>query len=126
MSAVSEHLLAACLVWLTFPATAAELDIPGNYGNEAGCRHSATGNYDEDDMVLLTRREVMTYATGCSFVHLYPAEVDSHVAIVTYGHEGEQLITLGMMRVQKSPDGMDAYLIFDEDGGMWGKVERCR
>jgi hypothetical protein len=104
---------------------AAELDIPGDYGNEAGCRHAKTGNYDEDDMVLLTRREVMTYATGCSFVQIYPAEADGQVAIVTCGHEGEDYTTLGLMRVQKAPDGVDAYLIFDEDGGMWGKVGRC-
>jgi hypothetical protein len=107
------------------PSYSAELDIAGNYGNDAGCRHAATGNYDEDDMLLLTRRDVSTYATMCSFVQLYPAEANSQVAIVTCGHEGEDYTTLGLMRVQKSRDGVDAYLIFDQDGAMWGKVGRC-
>ena len=56
--------------------SAAELDIPGNYGNEAGCRHAATGDFEGDDLLLLTRRDVSTYAALCSFVHLYPAEAD--------------------------------------------------
>lgn len=107
------------------PGNAAELDIPGNYGNEAGCRHAATGDFEGDDLLLLTRRDVSTYATLCSFVHLYPAEADSHVAVVTCGHEGEGYTTLGLMRVQKDPDGVDAYHIFDEDGATWGKAGRC-
>jgi hypothetical protein len=107
------------------PAISAELDIPGNYGNEAGCRHAATGDFEGDDLLLLTRRDVSTYATLCSFVHLYPAEADSHVAVVTCGHEGEGYTTLGLMRVQKDPDGVDAYHIFDEDGSTWGKAGRC-
>jgi hypothetical protein len=107
------------------PAISAELDIPGNYGNEAGCRHAATGDFEGDDLLLLTRRDVSTYATLCSFVHLYPAEADSHVAVVTCGHEGEGYTTLGLMRVQKDPDGVDAYHIFDEDGATWGKAGRC-
>jgi hypothetical protein len=106
-------------------ATAAELDIPGNYGNEAGCRHAKTNDYSEEDMLLLTRRDVGTHVTLCSFVQIFPAEADSQVAIVTCGHEGEAETTLGLMRVQKSPDGVDAYLIFDQDGTMWGKAGRC-
>ena len=79
----------------------------------------------KQDILLLTRQYVTTQVTQCSFVQLYPAEADSQVAIVTCGHEGEDYTTLGLMRVQKSPDGVDAYLIFDQDGGMWGKVGRC-
>jgi hypothetical protein len=106
-------------------ANSAELDIPSDYGDEAGCRFAKTNNYNETDMLLLTRQYVTTQVSQCSFVQIYPAEADSQVAIVTCGHEGEETITLGLMRVQKSPDGVDAYLIFDQDGGMWGKVGRC-
>lgn len=104
----------------------AELDIPGNYGDEAGCRFAKTNNYSEEEILLLSRQYVTTQVTQCSYVQIFPAEADSQVMIVTCGHEGEAETTLGMMRVQKSPDGVDAYLIFDEDGGTWGKVERCR
>jgi hypothetical protein len=116
---------AAALLLLSFPAFAVELDIPGDYGNEAGCRHAKTNDYSEDDMVLLTRQNVSTYVTMCSFVQIFPAEAESQVMIVTCGHEGEENTTLGLMRVQKSQDGMDAYLVFDEAGTMWGKVGRC-
>lgn len=117
--------LAAALIVLSAPAFAVELDIPGDYGNEAGCRHAKTNDYSEDDMVLLTRKNVSTYVTMCSFVQIFPAEADSQVMIVTCGHEGEGETTLGLMRVQKSQDGMDAYLVFDEAGTLWGKVGRC-
>lgn len=104
---------------------AAELDIPGNYGNEAGCRHAVTNDYSEEDMLLLTARDVGTHVTLCSFVQIFPAEADSQVAIVACAHEGEAETTLGMMRVQKSPDGVDAYVIFDQNGTEWGKAGRC-
>ena len=107
------------------PARAAELDIPGSYGNEKGCAYAGRGDFVGDDLLLLTRNEVMTFVTSCSFVQIFPAEADSQVAIVTCGHEGEGETTLSMMRVQKSQDGVDAHLIFDQDGTMWGKAGRC-
>ena len=113
------------LLLLAAPAFAVELDIAGDYGNEAGCRHARTNDYSEDDMVLLTRRNVSTYVTMCSYVQIFPAEAESQVMIVTCGHEGEDFTTLGLMRVQKVRDGMDAYLVFDEAGTLWGKVGRC-
>jgi len=116
---------AALSLILTFGSVAAELDIPGDYGDEAGCRYAKTNNYSEEDILLLTRQYVTTQVTQCSFVQIFPAEADSQVVIVTCGHEGDEAITLGLMRVQKSPDGVDAYMIFDQDGSMWGKVGRC-
>lgn len=106
-------------------AGAAELDIPGDYGDEAGCRFAKTNSYSEEDVLLLTRQHVTTQVILCSFVQIFPAEADSQVAIVACGHEGEAETTLGLMRVQKAPDGVDAYNIFDEDGSMWGSVGRC-
>ena len=113
------------LLLLPFGSVAAELDISGNYGDEAGCRFARTNHYSEEDMLLLTRQYVTTQVTQCSFVQIFPAEADSQVAIVTCGHEGDEATTLGLMRVQKSPDGVDAFLVFDQDGGMWGKAGRC-
>ena len=120
-------LVAAALVSVILPlgAIAAELDIPGNYGDEAGCRFAKTNNYSEEDILLLTRQYVTTQVTQCSFVQIFPAETDSQVMIVTCGHEGEGETTLGLMRVQKASDGVDAYLVFDQDGSMWGEVRRC-
>jgi len=110
----------------TSSVQAAELDIPGAYGNEKGCAYARTGDFVGDDLLLLTRKEVMTFVTLCSFVQIFPAEADSQVAIVTCGHEGEGETTVEMMRVQKSQDGVDAYLVFDQNGTMWGKAGRCQ
>lgn len=106
-------------------AATAELDIQGNYGDEAGCRHARTNDYSEEDLLLLTSQYVATQVTHCSFVQAFPAEDDSQVLLVTCGHEGDGEITLGLMRVQKAPDGVDAYRVFDQDGSMWGEVRRC-
>src|SRR5690606_24770848 len=114
MRIMRSQIIALGLVPFAFQAFAAELDIPGDYGNAGGCHHAKTGDIDGDDLLLLTRREVSTDATLCSFVQVFPAKADSHVIIVTCGHAGEDYTTLGMMRVQKSPDDVDAYLIFDE------------
>jgi hypothetical protein len=126
MNDLRKFFLAVGLVPIAFPTTAAELDIPGAYGNEAGCRLASVGHVDGDDILLLTRRDVSTYATSCGFVQVYPAEADNQVALVMCGHEGEAETTLDLMRVQKSQDGVDAYLIFDETGASWGKAERCK
>jgi hypothetical protein len=107
------------------PAYAAEpLVIAGNYGNEAGCRTAAGGVADSEDLLMLTPREVGTYATLCSFVQLLPGGDVDLVATVTCGHEGEDLITLGMMRLRRETD-RDAFTIYDEQGDSWGTVDRC-
>ena len=107
------------------PAYAADpLVIAGNYGNEAGCRTAAGGVADSEDLLMLTPREVGTYATLCSFVQLLPGGDVDLVATVTCGHEGEDLITLGLMRLRREAD-RDAFTIYDEQGDSWGTVERC-
>lgn len=126
MSGLRRLFLAAGLIAVAFPAVSAELDIPGKYGNEDGCRKAETGIAESDDILLLTPSDVSTYAIFCSFVQIYPSDGDGQVAIVTCGHEGEAEITLGLLRVQQSQDGEDAYLIFDETGTSWGKAGRCR
>jgi hypothetical protein len=118
-------LVAAALAVAVHGAASAELDVAGNYGDDRGCRFARTNTYSEEDMLLLTRQFVATQVTQCSFVQVFPAEADSQVAIVTCGHEGEAETTLEMLRVQKSADGVDAYLVFDQNGTMWGKVGRC-
>jgi hypothetical protein len=115
----------AALAMQVPPATAAEpLVIAGNYGNEAGCRTAAGGVADSEDLLMLTPREVGTYATLCGFVQLLPGGDVDLVATVTCGHEGEDLITLGLMRLRKE-EGRDAFTIYDDQGNSWGTVERC-
>ena len=110
-------------VLLAAPATA-EPKIGGNYGDQAGCRLAATGNIESDDLLLLTPGEVTTYATGCTFVQLMPGGDIDLVATVICGHEGDETITLGLMRIRKEK-GRDAFSIYDADGTSWGTVERC-
>ena len=113
------------LAGLSAATAAAEPTIAGNYGNPVGCRLAATGDVDSDDLLLLTPRDVGTYATSCSFLQLLPAGELDLVATVICGHEGDDTITLGMVRLRKE-EGRDAFTIFDDDGASWGTAERCR
>jgi len=116
---------ALALAGLPAAAASAEPPIAGNYGNPAGCRLAATGDVDIVDLLLLTPKEVSTYATLCSFVQLLPGGEVDIVATVICGHEGDETITLGMLRLRKE-DGRDAFTVFNEDGTSWGTAERCR
>lgn len=112
------------LAGAALPAIAAELPIEGSWGNEAGCRILATGNYEGEDLVALTKTEVQTYVTNCSFVTVTPLENGTIVTTVICGHEGEAEQTLGLMRFSKSEDGK-RWGVYAADGGSWGELDRC-
>jgi hypothetical protein len=113
-------LLCGCL-----GADAAELDIAGNYGNEAGCRFAATKDMSSEDLLLLTPETVSTYATLCEFVQAVPARSGALIVTALCGHEGEIEESIDMLRIQKADEGEDAYRIFGQDGTLWGQVSRC-
>lgn len=106
-------------------ASAAMLDVTGNYGNAPGCTFKATNNIAED-MVYLTREEWGTYATLCSFVQIIPVGDFTRVATVICGHEGEGTQTIEMLRLEKNRDGVDGWTIFNSAGDNWGDVSRCQ
>lgn len=114
----------AAVLLLTAAASAATLDISGPYGNEAGCRFAATGEYGDDSLLLLTAEEVSSFVTGCEFTAVRPAGNGVFAVDVLCSHEGEEEKTTGSMRLEKV-EGDDAWTIFDEDGSQWGTVGRC-
>jgi len=105
-------------------ASAATLDIAGPYGNEAGCRFAANGDYGDDSLLLLTSEEVSTFVTGCIFTTIRPQGGGAFLIDVLCSHEGEEYKTTGTMRIEKVA-GADAYSIVDEDGSQWGAVGSC-
>jgi hypothetical protein len=115
--------LLACL-GAALPAGAVEISIGGNYGNEAGCKYLATNNYEGEDLVALTPKQVQTYVTLCSFVNATTLENGTIVTTVICGHEGEGYETLGLMRFAKVYE-QDKWGIYDGDGTSWGEVPRC-
>ena len=115
---------AGAVLFLAAAASAATLDISGPYGNEAGCRFAASGDYGDDSLLLLTAEEVSSFATGCKFTAVRPAGNGVFAVDVLCSHEGEEEKTTGAMRLEKVK-GDDAWTIFDEDGSRWGTVGRC-
>jgi hypothetical protein len=112
---------------LSLPAGAAELPgITGNWGNESGCAMGRGGVRENEEMLLLTPTEVQTYATICSFLSVQTDGSETMIPTVVCGHEGDDLITAGMMIIRRRAEKPDALLITDADGNEWGEVRPCK
>lgn len=117
--------LALVLGSVPFPAIAGQINILYNYGNPAGCRNLATGDYSDDTMFYLTPNRFSSYVTGCEILQTLRPLNDSYVVTAVCGHEGDATLTIDMFRIQKAGDGADAYEIFTKDGDLWERVEPC-
>ncbi len=100
--------------------------LAGTYGNANGCKYEATGNYVDDDMVILKPDEYQTYVTLCEFLDVRAARDGSQVVMALCGHEGDEAQTIEFMRFAKNASGRDAYAIFSQAGDLFSEVEPCR
>jgi len=75
-------------------------------------------------MLLLEDGAVTSFATSCEILQVLPASDGSRVATVLCSHEGDELKTASMMRIDRKADA-DAYLVYDGDGSLWGEVAKC-
>jgi len=116
--------LLALLLSQAVETSAATLDIIGKYGNAAGCKFMATSEIAED-MTFLTPEGWGSYAMLCRFVEVTPAGDLTRVATTICAHEGEETQTIDMLRLEKDPNGADAWTIYNSAGDDWGKVSRC-
>ena len=120
-------IVAAALSALAGSASAEALSgLAGTYGNANGCKYAASGNYVDDDMVLLKAEEYQTYVTLCEFLQVLKAQDASQVVTALCGHEGDETQTIEFMRIVKDASGKDAYAIFAQGGDPHGEVEPCR
>lgn len=120
-------IVAAALPALAGGASADALSgLAGTYGNASGCRYQASGNYVDDDMVILKPDEYQTYVTLCEFLDVRKARDGSQVAMALCGHEGDEAQTVEFLRFVRDPSGADAFAIFGQGGDPYGEVEQCR
>lgn len=119
-----------CLCSATGIAAAASLDIAGAYGDEAGCAFASKPDYPgENDFSLLTPTEWRTAVTGCDFarVDLWKSgELQRYIVTALCASEGEGEITIDLLRIEKSGDGTDSYVVFDANGNEIGRGNRCQ
>ena len=118
--------IAAFAVLLPGAVLASALDLPGAYGNEAGCRYAATGDDTDDSLLMLKPDEYSAHASGCEFLQALTAKDGSHVITMLCSHEGETFRSVDFMRVQLSPDVGDSYDLFSASGEHMGIVGRCK
>ena len=120
-------LIAAMLPAFAGSASAEALSgLAGTYGNANGCKYEATGNYIDEDMVILKADEYQTYVTLCEFLEVRVARDGSQVVTALCGHEGDEAQTIDFMRFVKDRSGRDAFAIFGQGGDPYGEVEPCR
>lgn len=124
----ARHALIAALLPAFAGGAAAEAlsGLAGTYGNANGCKYEATGNYVDDDMVILKPDEYQTYVTLCEFLEVRSARDGSQVVMALCGHEGDEAQTIEFMRFVRDASGRDAIAIFGQGGDPYGEVEPCR
>jgi hypothetical protein len=123
----SARALAALALVLAPAAASAEATLPGitgNWGNESGCKMGRGGVREDEDMLLLTPSDVQNFVTFCSFLDVHVAG-EEMVATVICGHEGDDLVTAGLMIIRKRAESPGALLITEADGNGWGEVRPC-
>jgi hypothetical protein len=117
--------LSLALAAVSLPAFAGQINILYNYGNPAGCKNLADGDYTDESMFYLTPEGFSSYVTSCEFLQALRPKDDSYVVTTICGHEGDGALTIEMYRIHKATDGADAYEIFNDTGELWQRVEPC-
>lgn len=106
-------------------ASAASLVLPHErYGNAEGCAYLATGNVDSDGMQYLTRDELSTYGSGCTFVSAAADTRGNQRAAGICFHEGEEMLTAEDFIVA-APLSSGSLKIYTASGETWGELEPC-
>ena len=113
-------LIATLVAWPVLAQAIAP--VSGPHGNAAGCRIAAGGQPDSDDVLLLTPESAQTYATYCGFISRFATGNDDVVLLSVCGHEGDEMETVGFIRIRPVEDG---FQVFDGDGADWGRAMPC-
>jgi hypothetical protein len=117
-------LAAAALISGTAAASANVVDLPGMYGNKAGCNWHYNADRDDDSLVALSVEGFERFATGCEFVSAAKALDGSQVATMLCSHEGETFRSIEFLLIVKAGEG-DAYELYSESGEQIAVVDRC-
>jgi hypothetical protein len=121
---------AACLLALAFADGAGAGDdeqwLSGTYGNAPGCAWAKGGDRDADDSLAVLRPDGFeTYVMLCDFVSVQRAK-GAVIATALCGHEGEDLLTAGLVIIRDAWDpGDKSKRVTDEDGNEWATVVPC-
>lgn len=105
-------------------ATAAYLNLPGNYGNEAGCDYLATGNTDGDAPRFLSDHELGYPDGGCSFALAGNDIGDTQLVHGICTLRGREFPTAEAFII--SPPYDDGHVeVYTAEGELWGKLDPC-
>lgn len=119
LSAAFFAILCNCAV-----ASANIVDLPGMYGNKAGCDWLYNADREDDSLVALTPYEYERFATGCEFVQAAKARDGSQIATMLCSHEGETFRSIEFLLIVKASE-RDAYELYSESGEQIAVVDRC-
>ncbi len=114
----------AGLLCMGLVAHAGVLDLPGMYGNKAGCNWLYNADREDDSLVALSVEGFERYASGCEFVSAAKALDGSQVATMLCSHEGETFRSIEFLLIVKAGEG-DAYELYSQTGEAIATVKRC-
>lgn len=110
-------------------AAAARADAPwltGVWGNAPGCAYHEGGSRDDDDSLFVLKPDGLeTYVMLCDFLSVQRGNGAS-VATAHCGHEGEDVLTAGLIII-RDPWDADARTrrVTDADGNDWAEIVPC-
>ena len=109
----------------TSAVSAAALMLPhDHYGNEDGCAYLASGTVEDDGLQYLTRRDLATFGSGCSFTNVAADASGNQRAEGICSHEGESYLTAEDHIISR-PDDSGRISIYTATGEIWGELEPC-
>ncbi len=103
-------------------ASAANLVLPGYFGNTEGCDFLRTGAFNDDMHQVLTRGHLGSYGMSCTFVDVNADDNGVQRADAICSHEGEEMMSAEDFIIAPSMVGMS---VFTRDGELWGDLEAC-
>lgn len=130
VAAIMRAVSAASLLVLAFDGGAGAVDekpwLTGTYGNAPGCAWAKGGDRDADDSLAVLRPDGFeTYVMLCDFISVQRGK-GAVVATALCGHEGEDLLTAGLVIIRDAWDPDDkSKRVTDQDGNEWATVAPC-
>lgn len=103
-------------------ASAANLVLPGYFGNKEGCEFLRTGEFQDDMHQVLTREYLGSYGMSCTFVDVNADDNGIQRADAICSHEGEETMSAEDFIIAPNETGMS---VFTRNGDLWGALMAC-
>ncbi len=118
--------LVAAAVVVAAPVFAAGIDLAKPYGNKSGCINRNGQQVYAEDMLLVTRTDLVTAASACTIKET-KANSDGSLLLKTECEaEGEEGKAPADFVIKPSPKNKKKLIVTDDSGFVMGEVSQCK